>query len=340
MRLQAAAVMLALVAWAGGALPLRAEPVSLVQAGLLQAAPGQVGPGQAGQDFPGSFGAFGAVPARAGAGLMGAQLRPMLAPPVQPMLARARAPVPPVPMGAAVTGGVRNPGGAAVSVLASAQVSPLASAVISPVKSGGNTSASLFVGRQAGGLFALVLRRAAPAMSGPQDPAVAAPDDSGLARDQVARIRALIGWAEAGAMGYDAVQWGARIKPPKPPTEMTLGEIFAWIEATPGQPHAIGFYQFIPPTLARLVTRLDLGPDAVFSPALQDRLGDILLAEAGLQALRAGRIDRITFMNNLAKIWAGLPNSSGKSHYQGVAGNAASITWAAFEQEMLRIFPG
>lgn len=219
-----------------------------------------------------------------------------------------------------------------------APVPPLIAVRASPAEVSG---ASLFAGRGAGGMFALVRPRAAGGGGASAQPAagtVAVP--TSLSQQRVMRIRALIGWAEAGAQGYDAVQWGARVKPPKRPTEMTLGEVFAWIEATPGQPHAIGYYQFIPATLARLVTRLDLGPDMRFTPALQDRLGDILLAEAGLPAFEAGRIDRVTFMNNLAKIWAGLPNASGKSHYQGFAGNAASISWEAFDREMARIFAG
>ncbi|GEM_PF-408415 len=215
---------------------------------------------------------------------------------------------------------------------------PLIAVRASPAEVSG---ASLFAGRGAGGMFALVRPRAEGGGGVSARPAARnAVAQTSLSQQRVMRIRALIGWAEAGPDGYDAVQWGARVKPPKRPTEMTLGEVFAWIEATPGQPHAIGYYQFIPATLARLVTRLDLGPDVRFTPALQDRLGDILLAEAGLPALEAGRIDRVTFMNNLAKIWAGLPNSSGKSHYQGIAGNAASISWEAFDREMARIFSG
>ena len=151
-------------------------------------------------------------------------------------------------------------------------------------------------------------------------------------------IRHLIAHAEAGRDGYDAVQYGARRKPGRAPTEMTLGDIFAWIKATPGQPHAIGRYQFIPATLARLVTILDAGPHERFSPDLQDRLADILLQEAGLDAFRAGQMTRHGFMNNLAKIWAGLPTSSGRSHYHGYAGNAATMTWARFDTEMARIF--
>ena len=121
---------------------------------------------------------------------------------------------------------------------------------------------------------------------------------------------------------------------------MTLAEIEAWTRATPGQPHAIGRYQFIPATLRRLVREEGLSPATMFTPAVQDRLGDRLLAEAGLAEAMTGRLPRRTFMHNLAKIWAGLPTATGRSHYHGYAGNAATMTWAEYEAEMARILPG
>jgi muramidase (phage lysozyme) len=120
---------------------------------------------------------------------------------------------------------------------------------------------------------------------------------------------------------------------------MTLAEINAWIDATPGQPHAIGRYQFIPATLRRLVRDAGLGSGTVFTPRIQDQLADMLLAEAGLNAFLDGALPQMSFMNNLAKIWAGLPNSSGRSHYHGYAGNKATMTWTHFRAEMDRIFP-
>jgi len=153
-----------------------------------------------------------------------------------------------------------------------------------------------------------------------------------------ARILDLIASAEAGRAGYDAVVWAARIKPPKPPTQMTLGEIEQWISATPRQHHAIGRYQFIPSTLRRLVRITGAGPSQRFTPTYQDQLAKILLDEAGMQSYHNRDIGRVTFMNNLAKIWAGLPNSSGRSHYHGYAGNKATITWAQFSAEMAAIY--
>lgn len=189
---------------------------------------------------------------------------------------------------------------------------------------------SLFIGRDSAGFFA-----DRPA----HHPAFADVDVARITGRDVDVIRALIKEAESRRDGYDAVQHGARIAPPRPPTQMTIAQIFDWIADTPGQPHAIGKYQFIPKTLARVVKKAGVNQNARFSPAVQDRLADVLLAEAGLHRFRAGRLDRVTFMNNLAKIWAGLPNSSGQSHYHGYAGNKASITWARFDAVMQRIEP-
>lgn len=155
----------------------------------------------------------------------------------------------------------------------------------------------------------------------------------------VARLLSLIALAEAGPAGYDAVQMGAQVRPPRPPTHMTLGEIEAWTQATPGQPHAIGRYQFIPPTLRRSAKARGFGPNTPFSPAVQDQLALVLLEEAGLAGFQSGQMDRLTFMRNLARIWAGLPLPNGKSYYEGHAGNAATMTWATFKAGMARIWP-
>jgi len=156
---------------------------------------------------------------------------------------------------------------------------------------------------------------------------------------QIDRVRALIGRAEAGRLGYDAVQYRATIKPVKPPTQMTIQQIYDWIAATPGQQHAIGRYQFIPATLKRLVKRQGVSVNALFSEQVQDSLANLLLEEAGLLAFTTGKMSREDYMHNLAKIWAGLPTSSGASYYAGYAGNKATMTWAYFDAEMAKIFP-
>jgi len=192
---------------------------------------------------------------------------------------------------------------------------------------------STFIGQDAAGFFApwperaaAPLRHAVAPLSGGHGP--------------VARLRDLIAAAEAGPAGYDAVQHGARIRPAAPPTHLTIGQIDDWIRATPGQPHAIGRYQFIPPTFRRLVRHLGLPPDTPFSPAVQDRMADVLLHEAGLDRFLAGEIGRVAFMNQLARVWAGLPNSTGRSHYHGYAGNRATKSWEDYHGAMVAIFPG
>jgi len=186
--------------------------------------------------------------------------------------------------------------------------------------------ASLFVGEAEGGLFATLPGRL----------------DAPLRRgdDKAARLHDLIAQAEAGRMGYDAVQHGARVKPFKRPTRMTLAEIYAWIRATPGQPHAIGRYQFIPATLRHSAKRLDLPHATRFSPEVQDQLANLLLGDAGFEKVQRGEITVEDFMLNLAKIWAGLPLPSGRSYYQGYAGNKATMDYAVFAREVRAILGG
>lgn len=190
-------------------------------------------------------------------------------------------------------------------------------------------SPSLFNGTREGSLFAPFPVRT------PTNP------DTGMAHTPgaVGDLLTLIAQAEAGQAGYNAVQHGARIGTPRPPTEMTLGDIYEWIDATPGQPHAIGRYQFIPPTLRRVANARGYGPETPFSPAVQDELALVLLEEAGLRQFEDGTLGRNTFMHNLARIWAGLPLQNGQSYYHGYAGNRASMTWETFADGIDQIWP-
>lgn len=216
--------------------------------------------------------------------------------------------------------------GAPVAALASAPADALVSrSATAPASTGG----SLFSGTGTG-LFAPL-----PPRSRTDPSRIRALDGRG----PIAQLLSLIALAEAGRDGYDAVQHGARIRPSRAPTQLTLGEIYAWIDATPGQPHAIGRYQFIPPTLRRVAGIRGLGPDTPFSPEVQDTLALVLLEDAGLQMFEAGTMPRRQFMHNLARIWAGLPLPDGRSYYEGYAGNSAAMTWAEFEGGVAQIWP-
>ena len=161
-----------------------------------------------------------------------------------------------------------------------------------------------------------------------------------LRRDasQVAQLLDLIAFAEAGARQYDAVHQSARHRPPGRPTQLTLGQIFNWTKATPGQHHAIGRYQFIPSTLASLVRRAGLSSSTRFTPRIQDQLAMLLLQDAGLGKFQAGQLSKARFMRNLAKIWAGLPLQNGRSYYHGYATNRATISRDFYEKQINRIF--
>ncbi|MBF9044918.1 hypothetical protein HKCCE4037_16360 [Rhodobacterales bacterium HKCCE4037] len=211
-----------------------------------------------------------------------------------------------------------------------ADVAPLVTRAASPLFEGlpgASTSGtgSLFAGRAEGSLFAPFPDRIRPSNGG--------------AQGQVAALFALIAEAEAGVAGYDAYNHGARIPPPRAPSQMSLGEIYAWIAATPGQPHAIGRYQFIPDTLRRVARLRGHGPEVPFTAEVQDDLALILLEEAGLMAFEGGTLGRREFMQNLARIWAGLPLPNGLSYYHGHAGNRATMTWARFDAGIEAIWP-
>lgn len=222
----------------------------------------------------------------------------------------------------------------ALAGIARADVAPLRVAA-TPLFAGAMSASasptgSLFTGTQSGSMFAPLPPRERTSADIPR----------GLSgNNSTAQLLSLIAQAEAGRDGYDAVQHGARIATPRPPTQMTLGEIYAWIEETPGQPHAIGRYQFIPVTLRRVAQIRGFGPETRFTPDVQDALALVLLEEAGLHEFEGGTLDRRPFMRALARIWAGLPLPNGQSYYHGYAGNRASMTWEAFEGGVSRIWP-
>lgn len=156
---------------------------------------------------------------------------------------------------------------------------------------------------------------------------------------QMDRLLTLISQAESPVHGYDSVHHGATIRPPKPPSQMTIAEIVAWVRATPGQPHAIGRNQIIPATFNRVVRALGLSGGTLYDRRTQDMMGRYLVEEAGYSDFINGRITRDRFMDQLAKVWAGLPLANGRSHYHGYAGNRATITRAEYTSAMAAIFP-
>lgn len=116
-------------------------------------------------------------------------------------------------------------------------------------------------------------------------------------------------------------------------TSMTVGEVLAWQEAhvAQGSPSsAVGKYQFIRPTLAGLVQKLQIDASTRFDEALQDRLAVALLERRGVHDYLDKKISREEFAVNLSKEWAALPNVAGAdptaSYYAGDGLNKSRIS--------------
>lgn len=127
---------------------------------------------------------------------------------------------------------------------------------------------------------------------------------------------------------YDRYYTGIKVPPPKPLTELTVGEVITWQKSLRGtKSTASGAYQFIRPTLERLVRKYGISKTRLFDAQLQDQLAQLLISECPHKNLPK---DNLRFGNCLATIWAALPvlsgTKKGQSHYQGVAGNRALTT--------------
>ena len=84
---------------------------------------------------------------------------------------------------------------------------------------------------------------------------------------------------EAGG-DYDRYYAGIRTAPPKPLTQMTVGEVMAWQRSLRGvKSTAAGGYQFIRGTLRATVADYRIDHDALFDARMQDRLALLLMRD-------------------------------------------------------------
>jgi muramidase (phage lysozyme) len=133
--------------------------------------------------------------------------------------------------------------------------------------------------------------------------------------------------AEAGDVGnaYGKV-YGTRNEYPL--EKMTLDQVYTLqgqMRASGSPSTAIGAYQFLQKTLKGLQSQLGLKGDDLFTKDLQDRLALTLLNRRGFGEYSEGRMGKKEFVNSLAMEWAGLPNTTGKSHYDGDGLNKATV---------------
>lgn len=123
-------------------------------------------------------------------------------------------------------------------------------------------------------------------------------------------------------------------------TTMTIQEVQDYqktMMASGHQSTALGKYQMIESTLKEAVDRTGLSQDALYSEENQDILGKNLLDNRGLQDYLDGNISKERFANNLAKEWAVLADSSGKSYYDDVGSNSAGVTFGETTDQLEKL---
>lgn len=144
--------------------------------------------------------------------------------------------------------------------------------------------------------------------------------------------------AEAGSAGYNSIYSGQRefVRGQlrgRELTDLTLSEVQAIQELMQRNPdaavksQALGRYQFMKDTLGEAIDKLQLDPATTkFSPEVQDRLATYLLERRGFSKWKSGELSDEDFADRLAQEWAGLPLSTGRSYYENIAGNKATIS--------------
>lgn len=94
---------------------------------------------------------------------------------------------------------------------------------------------------------------------------------------------------------------------------------------TNGVSSAVGKYQFLQTTLREAVKALGISEDEKFTPEIQDKLALWLLKQrTSYQDWLSGVGDDAKFQDQLAKIWASVPDTTGKSAYAGDGINNAT----------------
>ena len=129
---------------------------------------------------------------------------------------------------------------------------------------------------------------------------------------------------------YDRISGFAKFGPPKPISQMTIGEVLhyqqrlinAGAEAT-----AVGAYQIKRSTLELTARQLGVGHDELFSAEMQDRMARFKLAKCGFYDSSK---DVSLVGNCIAKVWAAFPmhtgSKKGKSRYKGNLNNKALVS--------------
>jgi muramidase (phage lysozyme) len=138
--------------------------------------------------------------------------------------------------------------------------------------------------------------------------------------DEIAKGESLSG--AFGTSGYDAVYGGAKVKPSKPVSQMTIGEVKEYqkqlIKAGSGS-SAVGRYQFIKndDAFAKMTMQAGLKDTDIFDATAQDRLAvHYMGGEKKVDELLKTGNDA-ALANVVARQWASMQNASGRGNYDG-----------------------
>lgn len=138
--------------------------------------------------------------------------------------------------------------------------------------------------------------------------------------DEIAKGESLSG--AFGTSGYDAVYGGAKVKPSKPVSQMTIGEVKEYqkqlIKAGSGS-SAVGRYQFIKndDAFAKMTMQAGLKDTDIFDATAQDRLAvHYMGGEKKVDKLLKTGNDA-ALANVVARQWASMQNASGRGNYDG-----------------------
>lgn len=148
---------------------------------------------------------------------------------------------------------------------------------------------------------------------------------------------------EGGVNGYDVVYGGSKIRPPKPITRMTVGEVRNWQEESVragSASSAVGKYQIIRKTMDKIISSGTIKRSDLFDRSTQEKAGLYLLEGRGYSAYRRGSKSLQSFAKGLAQEWASLPVlvdmqgasrrvSAGQSYYAGDGLNKAHYSVSA-----------
>mgnify|MGYP001552807261 CR=1 FL=1 len=144
--------------------------------------------------------------------------------------------------------------------------------------------------------------------------------------DEIARGEATGG--AFGTSGYDAIYSGAKVKPSKPVSQMTVGEVKAYqkqLIKAGSKSTAVGKYQFIhnKGAFGKMAADAGLKDTDIFDSKAQDRLA-IQYAGGEKQLdkwIKSGNYTAMT--NKVAQQWASQKNSRGVGNYDGDGLNKA-----------------